>query len=490
MLQRTVRTAAALAQSDSDFLDRLRDAGLRVRERHGDDGTLVGYSVALPGDRADRGSRPVWFAGSTLAYDLSLPRVRERFTPHVAPPRTGRERSTGSGRPPHCWAAPDKRRVPVMSPHSATSWPSQPHTPGACPRPGPGGCRCFRAGRPRPRRPGSGGPRPGWRASTRALEHAPRVARGGGAAVVLTLLIALVEAVEGRCLASRAGVPGAGESRRRGGRAGARGRRPCGYPAPAAGDEVPYRPGDAHRGPWPADGRTRYRCTGPPASRSESAVPAGSRPHPLTTTPRESLLMTSGYPPLPEPVASQSVLAGAAVLAYRRPAAPGGRLCRVRCGVGAAGVVLPELVVGGCGEVRGGPALRRAAWTGWIAAAWWMAPCAEEGATMRSMSSALAFVGGVRQARSMTTAPRPPRLALDPDETRELDQLTQKVEEAAATLDQARAALSEAAGRIAAGYERGGPAAVAAQVGWSRQHVSTLAAAHRRRDCDDQQDAA
>lgn len=85
MLQRTVRTAAALAQSDSDFLDRLRDAGLRVRERHGDDGTLVGYSVALPGDRADRGSRPVWFAGSTLAYDLSLPRVRERFTPHVAP---------------------------------------------------------------------------------------------------------------------------------------------------------------------------------------------------------------------------------------------------------------------------------------------------------------------------------------------------------------------------------------------------------------------
>ncbi|MFD3681500.1 hypothetical protein [Streptomyces sp. NPDC058613] len=38
--------------------------------------------------------------------------------------------------------------------------------------------------------------RAGWRASTRALEHAPRAARGGGAAVVLTLLIALVEAVE------------------------------------------------------------------------------------------------------------------------------------------------------------------------------------------------------------------------------------------------------------------------------------------------------
>ncbi len=58
---------------------------LRVRERRGGDGTLVGYAVAQPGDRADRGSRPVWFAGATFAYDLSLPRVRERFTPHIAP---------------------------------------------------------------------------------------------------------------------------------------------------------------------------------------------------------------------------------------------------------------------------------------------------------------------------------------------------------------------------------------------------------------------
>ncbi|MFE1828764.1 hypothetical protein [Streptomyces yangpuensis] len=41
--------------------------------------------MALPGDRADGGMRPVWFAGSTLARDLSLPRVRERFTPHLAP---------------------------------------------------------------------------------------------------------------------------------------------------------------------------------------------------------------------------------------------------------------------------------------------------------------------------------------------------------------------------------------------------------------------
>ncbi|MFE2165400.1 hypothetical protein ACFXB3_10020 [Streptomyces sp. NPDC059447] len=78
-LQRSVRTAAAPAETD--FLEQLRDTGLRVRERRGDDGTLVGYVVALPGDRADAGSRLVWFSVSSLAYDLSLPRVRERFEP-------------------------------------------------------------------------------------------------------------------------------------------------------------------------------------------------------------------------------------------------------------------------------------------------------------------------------------------------------------------------------------------------------------------------
>ncbi|MEV4190911.1 hypothetical protein [Streptomyces toxytricini] len=80
----------------------------------------------------------------------------------------------------------------------------------------------------------------------------------------------------------------------------------------------------------------------------------------------------------------------------------------------------------------------------------------------------------------MTSSPRLPRVALDLDEGDELDRLSRRVDEASAALDQARAALSEAAGRIAARHERGGPAAVAARVGWSRQHVSTLAAAHRR----------
>ncbi|MFE0453097.1 relaxase/mobilization nuclease domain-containing protein [Streptomyces sp. NPDC058914] len=77
-LQRTVREAAAAATSDSDFFDRIGAAGVRVQQRIAPDGNITGYSVALPGDRDGR-QQPVWFSGSRLAADLSLPRVRERW---------------------------------------------------------------------------------------------------------------------------------------------------------------------------------------------------------------------------------------------------------------------------------------------------------------------------------------------------------------------------------------------------------------------------
>ncbi|MFE1057033.1 hypothetical protein [Streptomyces rochei] len=49
------------------------------------DGNVTGYSVAMPGDR-DGGQRAVWFPGARLAFDLSLPRVRERWTTPVSVP--------------------------------------------------------------------------------------------------------------------------------------------------------------------------------------------------------------------------------------------------------------------------------------------------------------------------------------------------------------------------------------------------------------------
>ncbi|WP_127360933.1 relaxase/mobilization nuclease domain-containing protein [Actinacidiphila soli] len=109
-LREAVRQAVAGAASEAEFFTRLREAGLRVKLRHAPSGDVLGYSVALPGDR-NRDREPVWFAGSTLAPDLSLPKIRRRLadgtadeaTPPAAasgrsewsPPARGRRTATG-----------------------------------------------------------------------------------------------------------------------------------------------------------------------------------------------------------------------------------------------------------------------------------------------------------------------------------------------------------------------------------------------------------
>ncbi|WP_051838649.1 relaxase/mobilization nuclease domain-containing protein [Streptomyces sp. NRRL WC-3742] len=78
-LRRAVREAAAAAGSDEEFFAAIERAGLRLNRRMAPDGTVTGYSVALPGDRTAQ-SRAVWYSGTRLAPDLSLPRVRERWS--------------------------------------------------------------------------------------------------------------------------------------------------------------------------------------------------------------------------------------------------------------------------------------------------------------------------------------------------------------------------------------------------------------------------
>ncbi|MFJ4816630.1 DnaB-like helicase N-terminal domain-containing protein [Streptomyces sp. NPDC088801] len=72
------------------------------RERALASGHLKGYTVALPGDR-NRDKEPIYYAGSTLAPDLSLPRIQERFTTDSTPPGTAdserQQRSTASSAP-------------------------------------------------------------------------------------------------------------------------------------------------------------------------------------------------------------------------------------------------------------------------------------------------------------------------------------------------------------------------------------------------------
>ncbi|MEU2900995.1 relaxase/mobilization nuclease domain-containing protein [Streptomyces sp. NPDC001273] len=101
-LRETVRRAVAGAASTDEFLDRLKDAGLLVRTRVLPSGDLKGYTVALPGDR-NGDKEPIYYAGSTLAPDLSLPRIQARFTTDSTPPGTADsqrpERSTASSAP-------------------------------------------------------------------------------------------------------------------------------------------------------------------------------------------------------------------------------------------------------------------------------------------------------------------------------------------------------------------------------------------------------
>ncbi|WP_327255894.1 relaxase/mobilization nuclease domain-containing protein [Streptomyces sp. NBC_01244] len=83
-LRESVRRAAAGARSEEEFFGRLTHAGLLVKRRVAPSGDLLGYTVALPDDRNKNGE-PVFYSGSKLAPDLSLPRVRERWTPPAEP---------------------------------------------------------------------------------------------------------------------------------------------------------------------------------------------------------------------------------------------------------------------------------------------------------------------------------------------------------------------------------------------------------------------
>jgi hypothetical protein len=78
-LRETVRRAVAGTASTEEFFDRLAAAGLLIRKRVAPSGDLLGYKVALPDDRNKDGD-PVFYSGSKLAPDLSLPRIRERWT--------------------------------------------------------------------------------------------------------------------------------------------------------------------------------------------------------------------------------------------------------------------------------------------------------------------------------------------------------------------------------------------------------------------------
>ncbi|MEU8927656.1 mobilization protein [Kitasatospora sp. NPDC048545] len=78
-LRDKVRQAVAGAASEAEFFARLTSVGLLVNRKVGPSGAAFGYSVAHPDDRNAVGE-PVYYGGSSLAPDLSLPRIRKRLT--------------------------------------------------------------------------------------------------------------------------------------------------------------------------------------------------------------------------------------------------------------------------------------------------------------------------------------------------------------------------------------------------------------------------
>ena len=98
-LVRAVRRAAIAAHDVASFAAALREGGYRVEIRRGPSGDPLGYKVARPGDVTATGE-PVFYSGSKLAADLSLPRLLRRWaeSPDSGCPGAGRPAGRGPGR--------------------------------------------------------------------------------------------------------------------------------------------------------------------------------------------------------------------------------------------------------------------------------------------------------------------------------------------------------------------------------------------------------
>jgi hypothetical protein len=78
VLRRAVARHAAVCGDGTEFLDALESEGLSPVVRRDSEARVLGYSVSLPGDKNSMGD-PVEYSGSTLAADLSWPKLEQRW---------------------------------------------------------------------------------------------------------------------------------------------------------------------------------------------------------------------------------------------------------------------------------------------------------------------------------------------------------------------------------------------------------------------------
>ncbi|BAJ29846.1 MULTISPECIES: hypothetical protein [Kitasatospora] len=91
-LRTGVRRALAGAADEGEFLARLTAQGIAFEVRRLPSGDAKGYTFALP--TGDPGP-PVWFSGSQLAADLTLPKIHERFAAGLDQPAPNRPGDQG-----------------------------------------------------------------------------------------------------------------------------------------------------------------------------------------------------------------------------------------------------------------------------------------------------------------------------------------------------------------------------------------------------------
>ncbi|MFF9339395.1 relaxase/mobilization nuclease domain-containing protein [Streptomyces sp. NPDC014773] len=84
-LRTIVRTAVSAATTTEELFRIVEGTGALVDVQYFPSGDVRGYKVALAGDTNAQGD-PVWFSGSTLAPDLSYPKITERLTANEAMP--------------------------------------------------------------------------------------------------------------------------------------------------------------------------------------------------------------------------------------------------------------------------------------------------------------------------------------------------------------------------------------------------------------------
>ncbi|MFC5913242.1 mobilization protein [Streptomyces pulveraceus] len=84
-LRTIVRTAVSAATTTEEFFRLVEGAGALLDVQYFPSGDVRGYKVALADDTNAQGE-PVWFSGSTLAADLSYPKIAKRLTVHDATP--------------------------------------------------------------------------------------------------------------------------------------------------------------------------------------------------------------------------------------------------------------------------------------------------------------------------------------------------------------------------------------------------------------------